>query len=60
VKISLTRQISIAINGETLIEGDETLYIVLSGGVNASIGKARGVCTITNDDNSGQPHSQAQ
>ncbi|HEY0076508.1 MAG TPA: Calx-beta domain-containing protein [Abditibacteriaceae bacterium] len=50
---ALTRTISITINGDTLIEGDETLYIILSGPVNASIGRGRGARTIINDDSSG-------
>lgn len=49
----LTRTISIVINGDTLFEGNETLFVLLSGPVNASIGTARGTGTITNDDNSG-------
>jgi CSLREA domain-containing protein len=50
---ALTRTISITINGDTLIEGDETLYVILSGAVNASLGRGRGVGTIINDDSSG-------
>lgn len=53
----LTRQISITINGDTLVEGDETLFVLLSGATtaltNASIGRGRGVGTIINDDTSG-------
>jgi chitinase len=50
---ALTRTISITINGDTLFEGNETLFVLLSGAVNASIGTARGTGTITNDDSSG-------
>jgi hypothetical protein len=50
---ALTRTISITINGDTLFEGNETLFVLLSGAVNASIGTARGTGTIINDDSSG-------
>jgi uncharacterized delta-60 repeat protein len=50
---ALTRTISIPINGDTLVEGDETLYVILSGAINATIGKGRGMGTINNDDASG-------
>jgi uncharacterized delta-60 repeat protein len=50
---ALTRTISIPINGDTLVEGDETLYVILSGAVNATIGKGRGMGTINDDDTSG-------
>lgn len=50
---ALTRTISITINSDTLSESDENLFILLSGAVNASISKARGVGTILNDDTSG-------
>ena len=48
-----SKTISIVINGDTTFEGDETLFVFLSGATNASIGRARGVGTITNDDTSG-------
>lgn len=48
-----SKTISIPINGDTQVEGDETLFVLLSGAVNASIGRARGVGTIKNDDASG-------
>ncbi len=48
-----TRTINVVINGDTQVEGDETLLVLLSGAVNVSIGKARGVGTILNDDGSG-------
>ncbi|HEY0074691.1 MAG TPA: Calx-beta domain-containing protein [Abditibacteriaceae bacterium] len=47
---ALTRTISITINGDTQIEGNETLYILLSSAANASIGRGRGVGVIINDD----------
>ena len=50
---ALTRTINITINGDTIVEGNETFFIFLSAATNASIAKARGVATITNDDVSG-------
>jgi hypothetical protein len=50
---ALTRTVSIVINGDAVVEGNETLLVLLSGATNASISKARGVGTITNDDASG-------
>lgn len=50
---ALTRTITVTINGDGIVEGDETLVVLLSSAVNASIGRARGVGTITNDDVSG-------
>ena len=47
------RTVSIIIRGDVVVEGDETLFVFLSSAVNASIGRARGVGTITNDDSSG-------
>ncbi len=47
-----SKTISIVINGDTEVEGDETLFVLLSNSVNASIGRARGVGTILNDDQS--------
>ena len=50
---ALARTISVTINGDTAVEGNETLFVLLSGAVNASVSKARGIGTITNDDTSG-------
>jgi hypothetical protein len=50
---ALTRTVSVVINGDAVVEGNETLLVLLSGATNASISKARGVGTITNDDTSG-------
>jgi len=38
------------VNGDTVIEPDETFFVQLSNPVNASIVKAQGAGTITNDD----------
>jgi hypothetical protein len=48
-----SKTVSIVINGDVVIEGNETLFVFLSGAVNASIGRARGIGTINNDDSSG-------
>jgi hypothetical protein len=50
---ALTRTISVTINGDTVVEPNEAFYVFLSGQVNATVSKARGVGTITNDDSSG-------
>ena len=50
---ALTRTISITINGDTAVEEDETFFVFLSGQTNASVSKARGIGTLTNDDISG-------
>ncbi len=44
------KTVNVVINGDTQVEGDETLYVILSGAANASIGRARGVGIILNDD----------
>ena len=48
-----TRTLTVVIKGDTAVEGNETLFMLLSGAVNANVSKARGVGTITNDDGSG-------
>lgn len=49
-----TQTVSVVVNGDTLVEGNETLAVNLSGIVNtsgtATITDASGVGTITNDD----------
>ena len=48
-----TRQtFNVVIKGDTQIENDETFYVFLSAATNATIGKARGIGTIKNDDGS--------
>jgi CSLREA domain-containing protein len=49
----LTQTITVSINGDKLVEGDETLYVILSNAVNASVGRGRGMGTLLNDDSSG-------
>ena len=48
-----TRTINVIINGDIQVEGDETLFVLLSGAANANVSKARGSGTILNDDASG-------
>lgn len=48
-----SRTLNVVINGDITVEGDETLFVLLSGAVNASISKGRGTGTILNDDSSG-------
>lgn len=45
-----TKTISVTVNGDLVPESDETLTVVLSNAVNASLGDATGVGTIQNDD----------
>jgi Calx-beta domain-containing protein/hemolysin type calcium-binding protein len=44
------KMINVSVVGETLYEQDETLTVVLSGPVQATIGDGSGTGTITNDD----------
>src|SRR6185369_10886089 len=45
-----TRQVIVAVNGDTTFESNETFFVNLSTAVNASISKVKGTGTITNDD----------
>jgi hypothetical protein len=45
-----TQTVSVPVNGDNLIEPDETFTVNLSAAVNASIGDGQGVGTIVNDD----------
>jgi CSLREA domain-containing protein len=44
------RAVAITVNGDVTAEADETLQLLLSSPVNASIGDGSGTGTITNDD----------
>jgi hypothetical protein len=46
----LTETVDITINGDTLHEPDETIWVVLSGAVNAFVADGDGIGTITNND----------
>jgi hypothetical protein len=45
-----SKTISVAVYGDTDVEGDEVFYVYLSNASNAGIGDNQGVCTITDDD----------
>ncbi|MGN6184329.1 MAG: Calx-beta domain-containing protein [Thermoanaerobaculia bacterium] len=45
-----SRNIAITINGDVIAEADETLQLLLSSAVNASVSDDTGIGTITNDD----------
>ncbi|MGB5700212.1 beta strand repeat-containing protein, partial [Muriicola sp.] len=45
--------ISVTVNGDTTVEGNETFLVNLSAPVNATINDAQGQGTITNDDTAG-------
>jgi uncharacterized repeat protein (TIGR01451 family) len=47
---ALTQTVSVTINGDTVIEADETFNVDLTNAVGATITDAQGVGTITNDD----------
>jgi endoglucanase len=45
-----TKTITVAVKGATAVEADETFFLDLSNATGASIARARGTGTITNDD----------
>ena len=47
--------VSVPILGDTLIEPDETFFVVLTNAVNATIGSGAGLGTILNDDSNSPP-----
>ncbi|MEP6645634.1 MAG: Calx-beta domain-containing protein [Saprospiraceae bacterium] len=47
---ALTQTITVVVNGETLIENNETIIITLSNPMNGGLGANPGTGTITNDD----------
>ena len=49
----LTQTVSVTINGDTVIEADETFNVDLTNAVGATITDSQGVGTITNDDSAG-------
>ncbi len=52
-----SKTISVTVNGDTIIEGDETLYVNLSNASTGTISDTQGVGTITNDDTGSLTHS---
>jgi Ca2+-binding RTX toxin-like protein len=54
----VSKTISVVVNGDTKVEGDETFNVNLSGATNgATITQAQGVGTIVNDDTASVPQS---
>ena len=47
---SITQMITVPVNGDLLVEGDETFLVNLSGASGATITDSQGQGTITNDD----------
>jgi disulfide oxidoreductase YuzD len=45
-----SKPVSVTINGDTLVEPDETFFVNLTNAVNAIIADTQGLGTITNDD----------
>jgi hypothetical protein len=45
-----SKTVAVTINGDTAVEADETLVVNLSAASGATIAKAQGTATITNDD----------
>lgn len=50
-----TKTVTILVNGDTTVEGNESLFVNLSGARNATLADARGAGTILNDDSAVQP-----
>ncbi|MEP6849461.1 MAG: Calx-beta domain-containing protein [Acidobacteriota bacterium] len=49
-----TKTVTIAVNGDTLSELDETFFVNLQDPQNAGLGKGQGIGTIQDDDNPGK------
>lgn len=47
---ALTQFVTVAVNGDTTQEPDETFFVNLSGAANATMATSQGIGTITNDD----------
>jgi hypothetical protein len=45
-----TTTLTVIVNGDALVEPTETFYVNLTSPVGATLGRAQGVGTITNDD----------
>src|SRR4029453_7910366 len=52
---TVSRPLSVAVNGDTLVESDETFHVDLSSPVGAMLARARGAGTILDDDSSARP-----
>src|SRR5262249_51857966 len=47
---STTQTITVLVNGDTKVEGNENFFVTLSNPTAAALSKGRGTCTINNDD----------
>ncbi|MBN1765586.1 MAG: hypothetical protein JW860_10040 [Sedimentisphaerales bacterium] len=47
---SLTQTIAVPVNGDTILEGDESFYVNLTNPANATLSDGQGIGTIENDD----------
>jgi hypothetical protein len=45
-----TKTVNVTVHGDTTVESDETFYVDLSGVINATISKGRGIGTIDTDE----------
>lgn len=45
-----SRTVNVSVRGDTTVEPNETFFVTLSGASNATIGRAQGTATISNDD----------
>jgi hypothetical protein len=45
-----SKTFTVPINGDTALEADESFFVFLSGALNASVGRARGMGVVLNDD----------
>ena len=52
-----SRTIDVTVTGDTVVEGDETVVVALSGPVNATIATDTGTGVITDDDDTSPPPS---
>ncbi len=46
-----TKTITVAVNGDTVVESNETFFVNLTTAINATIADGQGIGTIANDDN---------
>lgn len=54
-----TKFITITVNGDVAVEGNETFFVLLSSPISAVVGVGRGTGTITNDDTAGAQAPEA-
>jgi len=54
-----TKTFTIAVNGDLIVEPDETFFINLTAPINATLSDSQGLGTITNDDSAGEPNNNS-